>query len=212
MTSRKQVCLAPQTLHYAKFWAQNATETSAGNIPESLSNLFLRDNCRLSQRLLNNAKSLLSLFCRVLSRTFRKNLRKSYGCNGRALDRGTKQEHRANSQKMHKKCPQAGFSDPPDNFWTFFRHFFDNFWTFYRHSLFRGCATISQTVCSRSGNTSKPTSTHIRTTCRTTSEPHAEPRSNRIRTTSETMAKVSGKLVSSRRGCGSRQFREGLMN
>ena len=52
---RKQVCLGHQTLHYAKFWAQNATKTSAGNIPESLSNLFLRDNCRLLQRLLNNA-------------------------------------------------------------------------------------------------------------------------------------------------------------
>ena len=41
---RKQVCLGPKTLHYAKLWAQNATKTSAGNIPESLSNLFLRDN------------------------------------------------------------------------------------------------------------------------------------------------------------------------
>ena len=50
------MCLTPKTLHYAKLWAQNATKTSAGNIPESLSNLFLRDNCRLSQRLLNNAK------------------------------------------------------------------------------------------------------------------------------------------------------------
>ena len=49
------MCLGPKTLHYAKFWAQNATKTSAGNIPESLSNLFLRENCRLSQRLLNNA-------------------------------------------------------------------------------------------------------------------------------------------------------------
>ena len=28
-----------KTLHYAKFWAQNATKTSAGNIPESLSKL-----------------------------------------------------------------------------------------------------------------------------------------------------------------------------
>ena len=45
----------PQNL--AKFWAQNATKTSAGNIPESLSNLFSRDRCRLSQRLLNNAKT-----------------------------------------------------------------------------------------------------------------------------------------------------------
>ena len=54
---RKQVCLGHKTLHYAKFWAQNATKTGAGNIPESLSNLFLRDNCRLLQRLLNNANS-----------------------------------------------------------------------------------------------------------------------------------------------------------
>ena len=49
------MCLGPKTLHYAKLWAQNATKTSAGNIPESLSNLFLRDNCRSLQRLLNNA-------------------------------------------------------------------------------------------------------------------------------------------------------------
>ena len=54
------MCLCPKTLHYAKFWAQNATKTSAGNIPESLSNLFLPDNCRLLQRLLNNAKSIVS--------------------------------------------------------------------------------------------------------------------------------------------------------
>ena len=53
------MCSGPKTLHYAKFWAQNATKTSARNIPESLSNLFLRDNCRLSQRLLNNAKFFL---------------------------------------------------------------------------------------------------------------------------------------------------------
>ena len=46
---RKEVCLGSKTLYYAKFWAQNATKTSAGNIPESLSNLFLRDNCRLLQ-------------------------------------------------------------------------------------------------------------------------------------------------------------------
>ena len=50
------MCLGPRTLHYAKFWAPNVTKTSAGNIPECLSNLFLRDNCRLLQRLLNNAK------------------------------------------------------------------------------------------------------------------------------------------------------------
>ena len=55
---RKPVCLGPKTLHYAKFWAQNATKTSAGNSPESLSNLFLRDNCRLLQRLLNDANMI----------------------------------------------------------------------------------------------------------------------------------------------------------
>ena len=52
---QKTSVFGPQTLHYAKFWAQNVTKTSAGNVPESLSNLSLRDNCRLSQRLLNNA-------------------------------------------------------------------------------------------------------------------------------------------------------------
>ena len=57
MTSENKCVWIPKTLHYAKFWAQNATKISAENIPESLSNLFLRDNCRLSQRLLNNAKS-----------------------------------------------------------------------------------------------------------------------------------------------------------
>ena len=56
MTSENRCVWAPKTLHYAKFWAQNATKTSAGNIPESLSNLFLHDNCHLLQRLLNNAK------------------------------------------------------------------------------------------------------------------------------------------------------------
>ena len=65
VTSENKCVWAPKTLHYAKFWAQNATKTSAGNIPESLSNLLLRDNCRLSQRLLNNAKQFADLggFC-----------------------------------------------------------------------------------------------------------------------------------------------------
>ena len=53
------MCSGPKTLHYAKFWAQIATKTSAGNIPESLSNLFLCDVCRLLQRLLNNAKKTI---------------------------------------------------------------------------------------------------------------------------------------------------------
>ena len=55
------MCLGSKTLHYAKFWAQNATKTSAGNIPESLWNLFLRDDCRLSQRLLNNANPFMTI-------------------------------------------------------------------------------------------------------------------------------------------------------
>ena len=50
------MCLDPKTLRIMRIFAQNATKTSVGNILESLSNLFLRDNCRLLQRLLNNAK------------------------------------------------------------------------------------------------------------------------------------------------------------
>ena len=63
-------------------------------------------------------------------------------CNGRALDRVTKQKHRPNRQKVSKNCPKIVFSAPPDNFWTFFGHFFGIFRTFCRHSLFRGCPTI----------------------------------------------------------------------
>ena len=37
---------------------------------------------------------------------------------------------------MSKTCPKIVFAVPPDNFWTFFGHFFDNFQTFCRHSLF----------------------------------------------------------------------------
>ena len=43
---------------------------SAGNIPESLSNLFLRNNCRLSQRLLNNANFLGGSFLGVFEEFF----------------------------------------------------------------------------------------------------------------------------------------------
>ena len=59
--------------------------------------------------------------------------RYSLCCNGRALDRVTKQKHRPNGQKMSKKCPKIVSSVPPDNFWTFFGHFFDIFRTFFRH-------------------------------------------------------------------------------
>ena len=62
--------------------------------------------------------------------------------NGRALDRVTKQEHWPNGQKLSKKCPKIVFSDPLDNFWTFFGQFFDIFRTFCRHSLSLGCPTI----------------------------------------------------------------------
>ena len=61
------------------------------------------------------------------------------GCNGRALDRVTKQKHRPNSEKLPKKCPKMVFSAPLDNFWTFFWHIFQ---TLCRHSLFLGCPTI----------------------------------------------------------------------
>ena len=63
-------------------------------------------------------------------------------CNGRALDRVTTQKHRPNRQKLSKKCPKIVFSAPPDNFWTFFGHFFDIFRTFCRHSPFLGCPTL----------------------------------------------------------------------
>ena len=66
----------------------------------------------------------------------------AYFCNGRALDRVTKSNHRPNRQKLSKKCPKFVFSAPPDNFWTFFRHFFDIFRTFCRHFLFLGCPTL----------------------------------------------------------------------
>ena len=52
-----------------------------------------------------------------------------YRCNGRALDRVTKQKHRPNRQKMSKKCPKIVSSAPLENFWTFFGHFFDIFRT-----------------------------------------------------------------------------------
>ena len=71
-------------------------------------------------------------------------------CNGRALDRVTKEEHRPN--RRAKNCPKEGpkivFSARP-LFWTIFGHFSDIFWTFFdilgtfcRHSDFLGCPTI----------------------------------------------------------------------
>ena len=68
--------------------------------------------------------------------------RRGKTCNGRALDRVTKQKHRPNRQKLSKKCPKIVFSAPSDNFWTFFGHFFDIFRTFCRHSHFLGCPMI----------------------------------------------------------------------
>ena len=41
------------------------------------------------------------------------------GCNGRALDRVTKQKHRPNRQKLSKKCPKIVFTA----LWTIFGHF-----------------------------------------------------------------------------------------
>ena len=47
-------------------------------------------------------------------------------CNGRALDRVTKQKHLPNRQKLSKKCPKIVFSP----FRTIFGHFLDNSSTF----------------------------------------------------------------------------------
>ena len=47
-------------------------------------------------------------------------------CNGRALDRVTKQKHRPNRQKLSKKSPKIVFSAPSD----IFRHFSDILSTF----------------------------------------------------------------------------------
>ena len=60
------------------------------------------------------------------------------GCNGRALDRVTKQNHRPSRQKLSQKCQKIVFSAPPDNFWTFSGILS----TFCRHSLLLGCPTI----------------------------------------------------------------------
>ena len=87
--------------------------------------------------------------CRAERKTNKRNPLKLLGkrgqtCNGRALDRVTKQKHRPNRQKMSKKCPKIVWAVPPDNFWTFFGHFSDIFRTLCRHSLLLGCPTICQ--------------------------------------------------------------------
>ena len=76
----------------------------------------------------------------------------SLSCNGRALDRVTKQKHRSNRQKLSKKCPKIVFSVPLDNFWTFF----DSFRTFCRHSRFLGCPTICPLQSLRARATRRP--------------------------------------------------------
>ena len=118
---RKQVCLGPKTLHYAKFWAQNATKTSAGNIPESLSNLFLRDTCRLLQRLLNNAKVSMKrpnfpTFTKLEhprqqqfpSKIFRYRPDHGYPCDPRVPLQRSKLENRENYIFGVKKCLFGG--------------------------------------------------------------------------------------------------------
>ena len=62
-----------------------------------------------------------------------------FTCNGRALDRVTKQKHRPNRQKLPQKCLKIVFSASLDNFRTFFGHFFDIFRTFCRHFHFLCC-------------------------------------------------------------------------
>ena len=65
-------------------------------------------------------------------------------CNGRALDRVTKQKYRPYRQQQ---CPKIVFSAPPHNFWTCFEHFLDICRTFCRHSVFLGCPTICLLQC-----------------------------------------------------------------
>ena len=73
-------------------------------------------------------------------------------CNGRALDRVTKQKHRPNRQEMSQKCPKIVFAAPPDNFWTFFRHFFDILSTFQFSLLSNDLLAIIQEPPSRASN------------------------------------------------------------
>ena len=88
------------------------------------------------------------------------NRRKPESCNGRALDRVTKQKHRPNRQTLSKKCPKIVVSAPPDNFWTFFGHFFDIFRTFCRHSLFLGCPMVCPLQPERDGRKGRAKNCH----------------------------------------------------
>ena len=54
-------------------------------------------------------------------------LQNHYICNGRALDRLTKQKHRPNRQKLSKKYLKIVFSAFSGNFSDIFRTFFDIF-------------------------------------------------------------------------------------
>ena len=66
-------------------------------------------------------------------------------CNGRALDRVTKQKHRPNWQKFSKNVQQLCCQPPQTIFGHFsniFSAFSDIFRTFCRHSLSLGCPTI----------------------------------------------------------------------
>ena len=83
----------------------------------------------------------------VLKRGVPKTLAFAFGlrCNGRALDRVTKQKHRPNRQKLSKKSPKIVFTAPLDKFWTFFRHFSDMvdipvFWAVQRFARYKVCA------------------------------------------------------------------------
>ena len=60
-------------------------------------------------------------------------------CNGRALDRVTKESIDQIGKIVQKMSENCVFSAPSDNFWTFFRTFFDSFRTFCRHFVFLGC-------------------------------------------------------------------------
>ena len=68
VTSENKCVWGPKPCIMRSFGLKTSTKTSAGNIPESLSNLSVRDNCRLLQRLLNNAKLLLAVL--LFSRTY----------------------------------------------------------------------------------------------------------------------------------------------
>ena len=64
-------------------------------------------------------------------------------CNGRALDRVTKQSHRPNRQKSSNKCPKIVVFSTFGQFWDIFPNICS---TFFRHSLFLGCPTIFRQI------------------------------------------------------------------